>query len=677
MADHLTKSLRLDWRKWLPPGILIVAGILAYHNSFFGPFIFDDDHAIVQNIRIQKFWPVWGVLAGTTRPVVDFTLAVNHALGGLNVVGYHVVNLLIHLAAGLALYGIVRRTLLLGSLQARYAGQEAWIGLAVALLWQLHPLQTQSVDYVIQRGESLMGLFYLCTLYCVIRGADAARGWGWYAAAACALGMGSKAVMVTAPLMVLLYDRIFLAGSFMEAFRRRWGLYAGLAATWGFLALLLAVAPNLAERGAGFGMQGMTTLEYASTQPGVITHYLRLVFWPEPLVMDYGWPVARTGTAIFLPLVPVLALLALMLWGLVRTPKMGFLGAWFFLTLAPTSSFLPLADPAFEYRMYLPLAAWCVLAVLFVWKLPVKPYLPLAVVAAAAIALGWTTMQRNEDYRSEEGIWRDAAAKRPENARAHNNLGNALYKQRNLTGAMEEYVQALRLKPYYGDALYNFGVSLADMGKFEEAETYYRLALKAKPGHVDAHNNLGIALTRQNRFTEASEEITEALRLKPAYPAAHNNMGSLLARQGKSKEAIPWFQEALRLDPDFPMAHFNLGVAYADNGNLDGAFAEYERALQLKPDYPEAHNNLGVLLFTRGDITAAKGHYLEAVRLKSGYADAHTNLGNALFREENWEGASGEYREALRLNPGLIEARNNLRMVMEELEKREAAVREE
>ena len=168
--------------------------------------------------------------------------------------GYHVVNLAIHILGALVLYGVVRRTLLCASLRQRYGDEARWLALAVALIWVVHPLQTESVTYLIQRTESLMGLFFLLTLYCVIRGSTSSGRRGWYAAAVvcCALGMGSKEVMVVAPLTVLLYDRAFLSGSFREALRARAALYAGLFGCW--LVLVGLVASTSHSLTAGFGL---------------------------------------------------------------------------------------------------------------------------------------------------------------------------------------------------------------------------------------------------------------------------------------------------------------------------------------------------------------------------------------------------------------------------------------
>ncbi|PYV13041.1 MAG: hypothetical protein DMG21_22065, partial [Acidobacteria bacterium] len=276
---------------------------------------------------------------GTGRPLVCLTLALNYSVSGLEPWSYHAVNLTIHAAGALVLFGIVRRTLQGTRLRGRFGAHASGLAAAVAACWAVHPLQTESVTYIIQRAESLMGLLLLLTLYCVIRGHDSPRRLWWHATAifCCALGMGSKEGMVIAPIIVLLYDRIFLADSWAELWNQRSGLYTGLAATW--LIPVLLVIMNKARGGAVMGFPAVSPWRYAQNQFGAIAHYLRLAVWPDRLCIDYGWQSSTlprswilSGAIIIWPLLLATA------WALERAPMLGFLGAWFFLTLAPSSS---------------------------------------------------------------------------------------------------------------------------------------------------------------------------------------------------------------------------------------------------------------------------------------------------------------------------------------------------
>ena len=385
-------------------------------------------------------------------------------------------------------------------------------------------------DLHLQRAESLVGLFYLLTLYCFIRGATSGRGRFWYAAAvlACLLGMASKEVMVSAPLMVLLYDRAFLAGSFREAWRRRYGVYLALACTWVLLGWLVIVAGGRGGS-AGFGA-GVGSWAYLCTQFRAIVHYLKLSVWPHPLLLDYG-PDTVPMTLEIVPdaiLVVLLGLATLVaLW---RWPKIGFLGAWFFAILAPTSSIVPVATQVMaEHRMYLPLAAVVTavsLAGYFVCCRVGQTFLSAAwagifgvcVATAGALTLGTVTYHRNADYHSDLSIWQDTVRKAPRDARAH----------------------------------YNLGVALAGCGRADQAITHFQKALEIKPDLVEAHDNLGLALAGRGQVDEAIACYRKAVEIKPDLAEAHDNLGLALAGRGQVDDAIACYQKGYKSSPTSP-----------------------------------------------------------------------------------------------------------------------------
>jgi tetratricopeptide (TPR) repeat protein len=565
---------------WLLPILVIIVGTIAYLSSFSGTFVFDDNPHIIQNSRIRSLWPPWRIL-DSRRPMVCLSLAVNYTIGGLeDLWSYHVFNLAIHILAALTLLGIIRRTLM-SRTWARLPAQSApWIALATVLIWVVHPLQTQCVTYIIQRSESMMGLFYLLTLYCVIRGVDSPHRRLWYAAAivACALGMGSKAVMVTAPLVVLLYDWVFISKSMGQVLRLRWGLYLGLAATWSVLfasGLIKGVfnPPSYASATVGLGFKGISPLEYLATQPGVLLHYLRLAVWPHPLCLDYAWPVARTAWALIPPALIMSVLLAATAWALLRKLWWGFLGAWFFLILAPTSSVMPIRDPIYEHRMYLSLAAIVILAVIaghmflgrVVHRVSIRRFLTAGLTLAIVAVLSYGTYRRNRAYESPLAMWSDVVAKRPGNVRAH----------------------------------YNLGRNLARQGRLDEAVEAYRETVRLEPTHYYAYNNLGTSLVKQEKLDEAIKAFRRSRQISPSFAEAHFNLGTCLLRQRKLDEAVDAFREALRHDPGSASAHYNLGVALQNQGRLDEAIKEYRETLRLEQDHAGAERELRLALTRR------------------------------------------------------------------------------
>jgi tetratricopeptide (TPR) repeat protein len=479
--------------------------------------------------------------------------------------------------------------------------------------------------------------------------------------------MATKEVMVTAPLIVLLYDRTFLAGSFREAWRRRWGLHVGLAATWLLLGGLVASTGWDRSGTSGFDV-GITPWAYWLTQFEAVTRYLWLSVWPHPLVLEYGafWVNRPAEVALYALVVMVLAVAVLVaLW---RRPALGFPGAWFFAILAPTSVMPGRIQMIVEHRMYLPLAAVMTLAAIGIHAAVRRQ--SWVVFAAVALALGLLTARRNEDYRSRLSIWSDTVARRPDNERAHYNLGNAWAEiPGRLNDAIAEYGAALRLKPDYAEAHNNLGVALAKMpGRLNDAIAEYEAALRLQPDSADAHNNLGNAWSRvPGRLNDAVAEYEAALRLQPGFVQAHSNLGGAFAQMPeRSNDAIAQYEAALRLKPDYAEAHINLGVVFAQMpGRLNDAIAQYEEALRLKPDSAEAHNNLG-LAFAKmpGRLNDAIAQYEEALRLQPDYAPGWHNLGAAWFHLGNLPAAAAAFREELRLAPADPAARQALATVL-------------
>ncbi len=729
---------------------IVVAALAAYANSLGGPFVFDDARSITGNPGIQGLWPLWRALwpsaADLTvsgRPLANFTLALNYAVSGTHVWSYHALNLLIHLGAGLTLFGIVRRTLLrLGGKE--FAPRDAvGLALAAAVLWTVHPLQTEAVTYVIQRVESLMGLFYLLTLYGFIRGVEATAGpqitrprdpgsmrpvvgakvprsasspterplarsflvvrgsilrWSlgpsvWYVLSvlSCLLGMAAKEVMVTAPLMVLLYDRAFVAGSLKEAWRRRRWVHLSLAGGW--LPLLGFLASTGWNRGASAGFDvGVAPWAYWLTQFEAVARYLGLAAWPHPLVFDYGkfW-VHRVGDVLPYAAV-VLPLAAVTGWAVFRRPRWGFVGAWFFVILAPTSVVPGTMQMVVEHRMYLPLAAVVAAAVLGLDA--VLGRRRRVVFGVLAVGFGVLTFLRNQGYHSEQAIWSDTVAKRPDNTRARNglalaldhagrtaeavrqfeaavslapadpelrdNFGVTLEHAGRIAEAVEQYRAALRLKPDFAEARSNLGNALMRSGQVGEAIRQYRAALRLRPDFAEAHYNLGLALDQAGRAADAIREFESALRLRPAYAAAQNNLGNTLQRMGRTADAMEHYRAALLVEPDFARAHYNLGVIREEAGQTPDAIAEYETALRIDPDLTDAGNNLGVLLCRSGQIAKGLAVLRAQARRQPDSAGTHFNLGVALEQAGRPTEAANEYGETLRLDPGMAAAHNNL-----------------
>ena len=678
---------------------LALVALAAYHNSFSGPFIFDDETSILtENASIREIGRITEVLSPVAtagvggRPLVNLSLAINYALGGDRVWGYHAVNFLVHLGAGLALWGVVRRTLRRPRLVGRFGTAAEWLALAIAGCWLVHPLQTEAVTYISQRTEALMGLCYFLALYGFIRCAEATRPLGWQigSVVACVLGALSKEVIVTAPIMVLLFDRTFVAGSFRAAWRQRWRYYLALGSAWLVLALLML---DVQRRGVGYGLS-VTWWQYAFTSCRTLVHYLWLAVWPHPLVFDYGVATIRSA-AIAAPYAALLiGLVVAVLLALRRWPALGFLGAWFFVTLAPTTSVVPVAfQPMAEHRMYLALAA--VVAAIVCCAHASLGRRSLLVTLALVIGGGLLTVRRNADYRTDLAIWTDTVTKAPQNARARAALATALANLGRLEEAATQFKASLQLdQPYIVETRRSYAWVLLRLHRHAEAVAQREAIVRLMPADAQSrrelahalfvagrrddsidqaqtaaqlssndpveHFELGSLFYQLGQPLEAMAQFRETLRLQPGNAAASSNLGNALLASGRAAEAVAQLEAAVALTPNDAFVRCNLGRALITAGRLPEAIGQYRRALQLDPSLGGAHHQLARLLEETGAADEALKHYAEALRLEPNDPDTHSNYGSLLAARGRVPEAIQHFEAALRLKPDHAPARRSL-----------------
>jgi len=590
------------YRDILAVAVVLAVAAVVFSPAVSAPFIFDDVSAIEQNPNIRRLWPPSQVLTAPPqnpvagRPVVGVTLAINYALGELHPTGYHLFNQACHALSAVVLFLLVRDVL-----RRRFARRATAPALAVALLWLVHPLQTETVAYTVQRTELLMSLFYLLTLWCAWRGFTAPqRGGAWLVGAviACALGMGSKEVMVSAPLSVLLMDRALAAGSFGSALRKRPRFYAALAATW--LILLLLVLPGPRSRSAGFGA-GVSPWHYLLTQADVIVHYLRLVVWPHPLLIAYDWPLYESVADVWPQGLMVVALLGLTGWALWRKPVVGWLAATCFMILAPTSSVVPITtELVAERRMYLVLAPLIVL-VLFaaVNRLPKRVWLT----AAMLIAVTWATVSfvRVDQFNHPRAIWEDILDRCPRHRYAVLNMGEDLMEHGDHAAARRVYSQALEAYSDDFGSWINKGIILRKMDDPDEAERCFRKAIEMEPKRPEGYYNLGRLLAVGGDDVEAAEMFEHTIRCAPDSFYAWYELALARHRMGQLDLAAVAFERAVKIDPNSSRLRNDYGIVLARMGRTADAIRQLERALEIAPFSAEAKHNLDKVRQSQGE----------------------------------------------------------------------------
>ncbi len=543
---------------WLLPLLLAVACALAYANSFGGDYHMDDTIRIVNAPEIRQWHTA---VRGTTRPLVGLSLWLNMIAGG-NRADLHLVNFAIHAVAMLALFGCLKRVLpkVLGVTPGAAVGP----AFAAALLWGLHPLQTESVTYLIQRAESMMGMFLFLGFYAFLRGVASDRG-GWFAAASAALvcAVASKPVMIVGPLLLLLYDRQFVAGSVRAALRDRgrWYLWFLLAP---MLGLILALLPNESSTTAGVDAGLIHPLRYLLTQPAVLARYARLAILPVGQCLDYAWlPEQATAGAL-----ARLAVAAACVSGVVvlawRRHPLGFAGAACLVALAPTSSVVPVADCAAEHRVYVALApATVALVVLACRFLGARRVVATALVVVVACLLGAATYRRNAVYGSRLAMANDTAGKRPDNFRARMTLIDALldagrfreaasvasateaHARRRLSeGGVYAMTGAMNAGGYLPVVLNGKGRALLALGRNAEAMGCFQESVERLLALKEAWLNLAVVLRETGDAAAALDAVDAALRIDPSYSRALAVRGSALVRLGEYRQARVAFEAA-------------------------------------------------------------------------------------------------------------------------------------
>ncbi|HEX2099925.1 MAG TPA: tetratricopeptide repeat protein, partial [Candidatus Synoicihabitans sp.] len=579
---------------------------------------------------------------------------------------YHLFNLLIHLVGALLLWGLLGDTFVRAGVRAKSPASAHLLAFLIALLWALHPLQTESVTYIVQRVESLAAAFVLLSLWAVSRGLNCTRPRRWWilAIATAAAGVATKETAAVTPLLVALYDRAFAARSWGDLWERRRYLHLGLASTWLLAGALVA---STAGRGGSAGFTaGVSAIDYSLTQAGAILHYLRLVLWPAPLVFDYGTAVVPSWTAALPALIVLVVLLSATVWAVLRRPPLGFAAAAFFILLAPSSSVVPIATQTMaEHRMYLALAPVLALVAFGLYRLVGGTTTPILL--AAALLAGATTYQRNHVYASELALWSDTVRKRPENPRARVNLGAALIEAGRLDDAIAQYEAALRLR---SDAAAHSSLcaALTARGQADAAIPHGEAALRLDPTSVPARVNLANALVKAGQIPAAIAHYREALRHDPSAGDVHLTLAAALFETGDVFAALRHYEAATTLRPSDPRGWLELARARAAQGEFSAAQVAAREAARQAPESPEVFLLLGTLAAETREFSIAAKHYRRVVELAPTWTAARVNLGNALLLSGQAREAVAQYREVLRTEPGNAGVRQNLDYALRQLQ---------
>jgi Flp pilus assembly protein TadD len=516
------------------------------------------------------------------------------------VVGFHVVNLLIHISTGFFLYFFVKSTFGTPALKSRY-GNYVWLSFFTAAVWMVHPLHTQSVSYVVQRMNSLCAMFYVLSilLYARFRLSQQQRN-KWWLFSGCilagAMALASKEIAATLPVFIIAYEWYFFQNFDLKWLKHHIPLLTGCLLLAALIALALLGSNPLDRVLEGYKIRDFTLTQRMLTEPRVIIFYLSQLLWPHPsrLNLDHDFALSNSVMDPVTTIFSIIAIAALIGLAIVTAKKqrlLSFCILWFFGNLMIESSIIAL-EIIFEHRTYLPSMAFSLIIALFACRWVKPTWLQVVLLCTMVTVSAIWTYDRNTVYKDRVTFWRDCVDKSPRKARPHNNLGVALADQGYHDEAIKQYRKALEIDPLYQEPVANIGLTLAEQGKIRESITQFLKALEMNPEDSKTLNNLGASLIVEKRYAEAIQRLSDSLALNPYYAQAHNNMGVALQHQGRLQEAIGHYSMAVLLNPDYTQAYVNLGNILANQGRYAEAIEQFSTALKINPEHKVARLNL-------------------------------------------------------------------------------------
>jgi len=634
----MTKGLILKpfYFKLLSLTLIFCLGILVYSNTFHCSFHFDDSLYIIDNFfirdmrHLQNIWAFY-----PCRFVAFLSIAFNYHFNQLDVFGYHLFNIAIHLGSAFFIWWFVLMTFSTPAMKEENIARHAnIIALLAGLVFVSHPAQIEAVTYICQRAASMAAMFYLISLCLYVKSRlpcqppGLARFYYFCSLIMAIVAMFTKETAITLPLMVLLYEFSFFETKKNLNWRR----------IIPFLLTILIIPLTMLLTKSKFfhdiqviaqGPGGISPVHYLLTQFRVTVTYIRLVFFPLNQNFDYDYPVFKS---IFeLPvLISFLFLIIIFFWTKNLFSKyrlVSFSIFWFFLTLLPESSFLPEKDVIFEHRLYLPLVGFSMFLVSALYYLLGKNNINMMVFALLMIIAfnSVLTYQRNKFWKDDLTLWGDAVQKSPHKARPYNGLGVAYINQGNFVQALTNFNKAISINPSYANAYNGRGDIYSKQGDWAQALSNYNKAIAINPGYEDAYYNRGIFYERQGNFTQALSDYNKAIEINPDYAEAYYNRGNTYKGQNNFTQSLNNYNKAIEKNPNYEKAYINRGNLYSRQGSFTQAEFDYSKAIAINPEDAQAYINRGTFYAQQGSFIQALSDYNKAIKLNPKFQEAYYN----------------------------------------------------
>jgi len=673
---------------WLLPVFVAVAAFAVFSGALKNGFVnWDDDINLILNTNYRGLdwtrlrWMFTTFHMGHYQPLSWLTFAFDYKLWGMDPAGYHLTNILLHAANAAVFYFVALRLLRLAVPALPEDKKWALLPSAAfaALIFAVHPLRAESVAWATERRDVLSGLFYLLTVLYYLKACagagEARRKFLGTSLLLYALSLLSKGMGVSLPAVLIVLDAYPLRR--LPASPREW-LSPALRKIWlekvpfALMSLAAGLAGMVAQVTTG-ATDYKNIVEYVGLGSRFIQalygvgFYLWKTILPSGLLPLYERPF-HSSQLEFMPLAAA-ALACSAAFVLLRRRWPALLAVWvaYLATLLPVLQVFPFGPYIVADRYsYLACLGWAVLAGgALLAGLRAYGRTGTKVLLAAALSLtavlGWLSVAQTGVWRESSGMWRYVLTVNPNSSIAHSNLGCLLLDAQGMTGeAVSQFKQAIKIRPDYGYAYYNYGNALAAQGKLEESVAQFRIALKLMPDYTNAYYNLGNSLIREGKTDEAIAQYQNAIRVTPDYANAHHNLGTALLLKNDPLGALEQYRQALRCNPSDVSTALNLAHTLARMGRADEAIVYYYRTVGLAPGNAEARNFLALALYGRGKYPEAAAQFREALRLAPGNPDFQNNMGILLLRQGRAAEAAARFREALRLAPGHAAARANL-----------------
>jgi len=596
--------------------LIVFAAILVYSNTLKSPFVLDDPFVIVNSPYVHALSNFRH--PGGPRYVGYLTFALNYSLGGLNLPGYHLVNIAIHILNGILVYTLVQYIFMTPLVRNFTGAQEKstvpYIALLSALIFTVHPVNTEAVTYIVQRFTSLATLFYLLTIVLYLKW-KSRRGTGraarfYVLSLLCAIAaQKTKEISFTLPFMLVFFDFAYFPCSGKGELKKRALYLAPFLFTLIIIPLSLfwtAIAGMIFHSGGGSGglftaippdLKEIPFYDYVITQLRVTITYFRLLAFPVGQNLDYEYPILQTFLApeVLLSLLANIVILSsgIYLFLRSRAKKNPFLLIissgifWFYLALA-VEFFIPLRDVINEHRLYLPgigiFFAFSTAILYGFFQLRERFALKISFARAAVvisciivIPLAAATYARNMVWRDIIVLYEDVLQKSPGKARAHNNLGVEYAKRKFFEKAIKEFRATLKLDPSLYPTIKNIANALAEKGLVDEAVAEYQRFLETSPDDIDARERLAGIYLDKGYMKLAVREYMIMLANHPESIKAHNNLANIFFLQGWFDKAMREYSIVLSMDPGHVETLYNMALTLEQKGDMVGAVLYYRR----------------------------------------------------------------------------------------------------